>query len=94
MLGYPYGPVFLALLISIFGAVRTGHRIARSGSGWPPDTWCSSGLADLADDRVATRCASPVVLTSIQVAVWFVLALVVAEAIRVRARTSPRCAGR
>ena len=83
VLGYPYGPVFLALLISIFGAVRTGHRRAvwiglAAGytvflsTGW---IWPKVGPYEL---------RQPGLVTSIQVAVWFLLALVLAEAIRVR----------
>jgi signal transduction histidine kinase len=83
VLGYPYGPIFLALLISIFGAVRSGHRRA---------VWIGLAAAYaifLSAGRIWPKVSGyqlrhPGLLTSIQVMVWFVLALVLAEAIRVR----------
>ena len=84
MLGYAYGPVFLALLISIFGAVRTGHRIA-VWIGLAAGYVVFLGLGEIWQRVGSYTIRQPDVLTSIQVAVWFVLALAVAEAVRVRA---------
>jgi signal transduction histidine kinase len=84
VLDYPDGPVFLALLVSIFGAVRSGHRVA---------VWIGLAAGYVAFITVGRICphigsfnlVQPNLLTSIQVVVWFVLALALAEGIRVRA---------
>jgi signal transduction histidine kinase len=81
--GYPYGPVFLALLISVFGLVRTGHRTA----AW---TGLACGyVAFLVAGRMwptvgGYTLRKPDLTMSLQVLVWFALALVLAEAVRVR----------
>ena len=82
-LGYPYGPVFLALLVSIFGAVRTGHRRAvwiGLTAGYV--VFLVTGCLWSTIGRYTLR--QPDLGTSIQVVVWFVLALVLAEGVRVR----------
>jgi signal transduction histidine kinase len=83
VLGYPYGPVFLAVLVSIFGAVRTGHRHA---------VWIATGLAYLtfvlfghlvsSVDGIATR--APGLGGAIGVAAWTLVTLAMAEGVRVR----------
>jgi signal transduction histidine kinase len=78
MLEYPYGPVFLALLLSMIGAVRAGHRIA---------VWISTGVGYLlfvGAGHVFGQLRRPGPATSILVAAWIIVAIGVAEKIRVR----------
>jgi len=83
LLGFPYGPVFLAILIAMFGAIRTGHRIAVwIGLGVSYVAFLAAGLTFGHLGSYTLR--QPGVEMSIQVAVWFVLAVVLAEGIRVR----------
>ena len=82
-LGFPYGPVFLAALIAIFGAIRTGHRVA---------VWV--GLAAAYAAFLAAGWLFPTIggytlrrpdlIVSLQVAVWLMVAIAIAEGIRVR----------
>jgi signal transduction histidine kinase len=81
--GFPYGPVFLAVLVSLFGAVRTGHRIG---------VWISTAIGYLfflVAGRLLTSIGgvdvrTPSVAASILVGAWIIVALVVAEGFRVR----------
>jgi signal transduction histidine kinase len=70
-LGYPNGPGFLAAVVAILGAVRTGHRVL---------TWIVVAAAYLTWGFVAMPAAGLLV----SVAVWLVVILVVGEAIRAR----------
>jgi signal transduction histidine kinase len=81
---YPYGPVFLALLVSMFGGVRAGRRVP---------VWIATGVGYLVfvlAGHVAPQVAGvalrrPGLGTSILVAAWIMVALAIAEGIRVRA---------
>jgi signal transduction histidine kinase len=81
--GYPYGPVFFAVLVSIFGAVRTGHRVG---------VWISTAIGYLVfvfAGRIfhsvgGLHLRAPSIGTSIAVAAWIIVALAIAESIRVR----------
>ncbi|HEY2792442.1 MAG TPA: sensor histidine kinase [Micromonosporaceae bacterium] len=83
VLGYPYGPIFLAALVSIFGAIRTGHRRG---------VWIGLGISYavfLGTGRIIHTIGpyslrQPGWIMSIQIAVWIVLAIAIAEGIRVR----------
>jgi signal transduction histidine kinase len=83
VLGYPYGPIFLAALVSIFGAIRTGHRRG---------VWIGLGISYavfLGTGRIFHTIGpytlrQPGWIMSIQIAVWIVLAIAIAEGIRVR----------
>jgi signal transduction histidine kinase len=81
--GYPYAPVFFAVLASIFGAIRTGHRVG---------VWVSTAIG-----YIVFVCAghifptiggvhlrTPSIATSIIIAAWIIVALALAEGIRVR----------
>ena len=84
LLGYPDGPVFLAALISMFGAVRTGHRTG---------VWISLGIGYLAyvglsyvvTDIGGIAIRRPSLGSAILIAAWIIVACAVAEGIRVRA---------
>ncbi|HEU0241575.1 MAG TPA: histidine kinase [Micromonosporaceae bacterium] len=81
--GYPYGPVFFAVFVSIFGAVRTGHRLG---------VWISTAIGYLVyvfAGRIVSSVGgveikAPSVTTSILAAGWIIVALALAEGIRVR----------
>jgi signal transduction histidine kinase len=83
VLRYPAGPVFLAAVIATFGLIRTGHRIA---------TWIALGAGFavfIATGWIVPRLGGYTLrqsgwIVAVQVAVWLVLAVVIAEAIRVR----------
>jgi signal transduction histidine kinase len=81
--GYPYGPVFLAVLVSIFGAVRTGHRRGvwiTTAAGYV--VFVCAGRVFGSIGGVSLR--TPSVGTSILVAAWIAVVLVLAEGVRVR----------
>ena len=81
--GYPYGPVFFAVFVSIFGAVRTGHRTG---------VWIATAagyLVFVLAGRVVSSVGgvhlrAPSVGISIAVAAWTIVALALAEGVRVR----------
>jgi signal transduction histidine kinase len=81
--GYPYAPVFFAVLVCIFGAVRTGHRRA---------VWIATAVGYLVAvlaGRVVSSVGgvplrAPSVGISIAGAAWTIVALALAEGVRVR----------
>jgi len=83
LLGYPYGPVFLACLVATLGALRTGHRYA---------TWITLGagyliamfLGRIWPTMFGFHLRTPPLSTAILVAAWIIVACVIGEAIRVR----------
>jgi signal transduction histidine kinase len=78
-LGYPYGPIFVSVVVALFGAVQTGHRrgtwsLAAAGySGYV--------VASLIDPR-ADR--GPGAAHLALVAGWLVVVLAISEVVRIR----------
>lgn len=81
--GYAYAPVFFAVLVSLFGAVRTGHRRG---------VWIATAIGylvfvlagRLVSSVGGVQLRAPSVGTSIAVAAWTIVALALAEGVRVR----------
>ena len=78
-LGYPYGPVFVSVVVALFAAVQTGRR---------RETWSLAALgyvgfvlASLVDDRADP---DPSAIHLALVAGWLALVLAVSEVVRVR----------
>jgi signal transduction histidine kinase len=83
VLGFPYGPIFLAALVSIFGAIRTGHRrFVWTALGISYAVFLGTGRIFQTIGPYTLR--QPGWVMSIQIAVWIVLAIAIAEGIRVR----------
>ncbi|GAA5191566.1 hypothetical protein GCM10023322_49220 [Rugosimonospora acidiphila] len=83
LLGYPFGPAFLAPLAALLGAVRAGHRLAAQ-------VLCAAGylIYVTTGQLVHTIGGVPVRTSSwggaLGLAAWLVFAFVIAEGIRVR----------
>jgi signal transduction histidine kinase len=83
LLDYPVGPYFLAAVVALLGAVRTGHRtaaLAVAAAGW---------LAYVVTGRlVHTLDGVPIRVTSISAAIaltaWIVFGWIIGEGVRVR----------
>jgi signal transduction histidine kinase len=83
VVGYPFGPVFLASLVATLGALRTGHRYA---------TWITLAagylvvvfLGRIWPTMFGLQLRVPTISTAILVAAWIVVACVIGEGIRVR----------
>jgi signal transduction histidine kinase len=81
--GYPYAPVFFAVLVCIFGAVRTGHR---------KGVWIATAIGYLVAVLAGRVWSSvggvplraPTLGISIAGAAWTIVALALAEGVRVR----------
>jgi signal transduction histidine kinase len=71
-LGYPYGPIFLSLVIALFTAVNAGYRLA---------AWVAAGVTY---GFLVAGDVWPPKLHLAAVAAWLVVVLVVSEAARVR----------
>ncbi len=77
-LGYPYGPVFVSLVIAFFTTVRGGHRWA---------AWVTAGIgfvAYLGLGFVIESEERPTLAHAAGVAAWLLVVLVVPEVARVR----------
>lgn len=79
-LGYPYGPIFVSVVVALFSAVQAGYR---------RPTWVLAGVgvaghlvAALVDPRAGAR--EPAWLHLTLVAGWLVVVLAVAELVRTR----------
>jgi signal transduction histidine kinase len=78
LLGYPYGPVFLSLIIALFTAVITGHR---------PMAWVAAGALYVGHFGLGYLLGRPPPLTfpvMAGVAAWLLVVLVIAEVVRAR----------
>jgi signal transduction histidine kinase len=78
LLGYPYGPVFLSLIIALFTAVTTGHR---------PMAWVAAGALYVGHFGLGYLLGRPPPLTfpvMAGVAAWLLVVLVIAEVVRTR----------
>jgi signal transduction histidine kinase len=78
-LGYPYGPIFVSVVVAIFHAVQVGHRrwawsLAAAG-------YCGYVVASLVDPKAAS---GPGVAHLALVAGWPVVVLAVSEVARIR----------
>ena len=77
LLGYPYGPVFVSLVVAFFSAVTRGHRLA---------AWVTAGVGFAAHVAVVlvagTEDDSPL-SHAVVVAAWLLVVLVVGEVARV-----------
>jgi signal transduction histidine kinase len=78
-LGYPYGPIFVGVVVALFAAVQAGHRRA---------TWALAAagfvgfvVAHLLDPRAE---GGPEVVHLVLVAGWLVVVLAVSEVVRVQ----------
>ena len=78
--GYPYGPIFLSVVVALFTAVQAGHRRA---------TWLLAGAGYVglrrglrSSTRATTHGPGPLKLAV--VAGWLVVVLAVSEAVRLR----------
>jgi signal transduction histidine kinase len=78
LLGYPYGPVVLSLVIAVFTAVTEGHRLV----AWVAVAAMYAGHFGLGYLLGRPPPRTPAVL--IGVAAWMLLLLVVAEVARIR----------
>jgi signal transduction histidine kinase len=81
-LGYPWGPIFVALIIAFFTAVVSGHRLAGIISlpiGLVSTGWLGSWLG---------RADAPTATDIVAVAAWLLLLLSVAEFVRLRHQRS------
>ncbi|MGH8993030.1 MAG: sensor histidine kinase [Acidimicrobiia bacterium] len=79
-LGYPYGPIFVSVVVALFSAVQAGHR---------RPTWVLAGLgfaghvvAGIVDPRAGPL--EPVWVHVALVAGWVTVVLAVAEVVRTR----------
>ena len=77
-LGYPYGPIFLSVVVALFAAVQAGHRrstwwLAAAGYG-------GFVVASLVDPRATAPGAVHLAL----VAGWLVVVLAVSDVVRIR----------
>jgi signal transduction histidine kinase len=80
-LGYPKGPGFLAALVAVFGAVRTGHRaLSWAAAGVAYLGWACAGRLLPSVDHLARPGLGEVVL----VGAWLLVAFAVADFVRVR----------
>jgi signal transduction histidine kinase len=77
-LGYPYGPVFVSLVVALFAAVQSGHR--RSTWLLAAAGYVGFVVAHLADPRASDFNATHLGL----VAGWLAVVLAVSEVVRVR----------
>jgi signal transduction histidine kinase len=77
-LGYPYGPVFLSLVIGLFNAVTAGHRRA----GWLTGAATYAGLLGAA--YAQDTGPRPRLVHLVAWAAWLLVVLVVAEVARAR----------
>jgi signal transduction histidine kinase len=83
LMNYPVGPYFLAAVVALLGAVRTGHRTAAvvvAAAGW---------LAYVVTGRlVHTVFGVPIRVTSLSATIgltaWIVFGLIVGEGVRIR----------
>jgi signal transduction histidine kinase len=83
VLGYPYGPIFLAALISVFSAVRAGYR------HWVWPACAVAYLAFVALGHVVSHVGgvplrTPGIGTAVVVAAWTLVVIAAAEGARVR----------
>jgi signal transduction histidine kinase len=79
VLGYPAGPAFLAALVAVLGALRTGHQVL---------TWVVLAAAYLTYALAGVfwpAAAHPSPARLVTVGAWMLVALTVGEAARVRA---------
>ncbi len=84
LLGYPNGPVFLGVLVSVLGAVRVGHRQAvRITAAAAYLTFALLGFVVPRIGGIDVR--TPSIGEAVGVAAWTLVALALAEGIRVRA---------
>jgi signal transduction histidine kinase len=77
LLGYPYGPVFLSLIIALFTAVTSGYRLV---------AWLAAGALYVGHFGLGYLLGRPPSLTLavlVGVAAWLLVVLVVAEVVRV-----------
>jgi signal transduction histidine kinase len=83
LLDYPFGPAFLAALVALFGAVRTGRRV-------PAWVLCAAGyLAFVGFGWLVPRVGGveihrPELTVVIGLPIWLAVALALAEAARIR----------
>jgi signal transduction histidine kinase len=83
LLGYPFGPAFLAAVVALFGEVRTGRRV-------PAWLLCAAGyLGYVGFGRLVPRVDGveihrPDLTVAIWLAVWVTVVLALAEAARIR----------
>jgi signal transduction histidine kinase len=78
-LGYPFGPVFLAALVAVIGALLAGYRVL---------TWVTVAAAYLTYALTGVfvpSAAHPSPTRLITVGAWLLVAIAVGEAVRVRA---------
>ncbi len=83
VLGFPYGPVFLAVLVATVGAIRTGHRY----SAWITlaiGYLVFVGIGRLIPTAFGFRLTTPSLGIAIEVAAWIIVACAIGEAVRVR----------
>jgi signal transduction histidine kinase len=77
LLSYPYGPVFLSLIIALFTAVTSGYRLVG---------WLAAGALYVGHFGLGYLLGRPPALTLgvlVGVAAWLLVVLVVAEVVRV-----------
>jgi signal transduction histidine kinase len=77
-LGYPYGPVFLSVVVALFAAIQAGHR--RPAWALAAAGYAGFVVASLADSRRP----GPSVVHLALVAGWLLVVLAVSEVVRIR----------
>jgi signal transduction histidine kinase len=83
LLSYPLGPYFVAGVVALLGAVRTGHRlgaILACAAGWL--AFAVPGLLVHSINGVPVR--SPGLGTALGAATWLAVTVIIGEAIRTR----------
>jgi signal transduction histidine kinase len=83
LLNYPYGPFFVAALVAVLGAMRTGHRWAVTAVcaiGWL--AFAGTGRVVHTIDGVAVR--TPGLGGALGLAAWLAVVVIVGEGVRTR----------